>query len=326
MIRLAHIVWGPHDHNFQALWNELRSEHQSLLSKGYSGEGFLSKGHKLGGRQIPLDELRRQARVAAEKRQVLSKGSGQKLGGRPVQRGIDMRQVIADAAQRRNTIIKGCSTGTKEADGLAEQARRNGFRTKAEEDDANNAAIANALIELMEEEEAEKLNGTYKPSASEGLSWTRENGLELSQPKLPAPTSQKPTPAAASRNGRPVSRLIAEDEARRKPGSSSHTSTYSASSYTPEPQALPSSKVWDCPVCTLENPLTSLYCGACETEKPSAPPSAPPKPAAGSSGRSQTLPQSKLMAPVEWRCHRCGWFMESQWWTCSNCGAMKSSS
>lgn len=335
--RLSHVVWGPHDHNFQALWDELRAEHQSLLAKGYSGEGFLSKGHKLGGRQIPLVELRRQARAAAEKRQVLHKGSGQKLGGTPVQRGADMRQVIADAALRRTAITKGCSTGTREADSLAEQARRNGFRTKAEEDDANNMAIANALVELMEEEEAGKLNGTYKPSPSEGLSWTRENGLELEQPKPrspvasstqspPALPAQRPAPNQVNRGGRPVSRLVAEDEAHRNSKSPSHMRSYSTFSYTPNPSTSTSSSLWACPICTLENPLTSLYCDACETEKPSNSSSAPSKPVVGDSSRNQTAPEGRSKASLGWNCHWCGSFMESKWWTCSMCGTMKVSS
>ena len=44
---LSHIVFGPHDAAFNNLWNELRDEHQSLLFKGYTGEGFLSQGQKL---------------------------------------------------------------------------------------------------------------------------------------------------------------------------------------------------------------------------------------------------------------------------------------
>jgi hypothetical protein len=43
---LSHIIFGPHNVDFNNLWNELRDEHQSLLSKGYSGEGFLTPGEK----------------------------------------------------------------------------------------------------------------------------------------------------------------------------------------------------------------------------------------------------------------------------------------
>ena len=197
---LCHIVWGPHDHKFHGLWNELRDEHMSLVRKGYSGEGFLTKGQKLGGARVPVDELRRRARAAAEARSKLSKtrepSHGNRVGGKPVLRGTDMRKVIADAADRRSNITQGCASGSKEADRLAEQARRNGFRSKAEEDDANNLAIANALIELMEDEEERKIQGWNHP-ADEGLQWTPENGLDFAQG--PSSSSRKPTQASSSK-------------------------------------------------------------------------------------------------------------------------------
>ena len=81
---LAHNVHGPHDAKFHALWNQLRDEHEGLVMKGYTGEGFLSEGHRLGGRRgVPREEAQRLARAAAEKRRVLQAGSGQRLGGAP---------------------------------------------------------------------------------------------------------------------------------------------------------------------------------------------------------------------------------------------------
>jgi hypothetical protein len=177
---LSHIVFGPHDHKFNNLWNELREEHQSLVSKGYTGEGFLSQGHKIGGKRIPLDEMRRQARIAAEKRRVSNANAGgHRLGGMPVIRGVDMRKVIADAATRRNSITEGCASGSTEAGKLNHDAERGGFRTKAAEDDANDRAIAQALQELMEEEELQRLEQLCAPSPSGGLAWDRENGLSF---------------------------------------------------------------------------------------------------------------------------------------------------
>ena len=104
---LSHNVHGPHDAKFHALWDQLRKEYEGLVSKGYTGEGFLSDGHRLGGRGVPRDEARRIARNAAEKRRTLYSGSGQKLGGRPVPVGTDIRRVIVDAIERRNTVLKG---------------------------------------------------------------------------------------------------------------------------------------------------------------------------------------------------------------------------
>ncbi|GAB7354754.1 hypothetical protein MBLNU459_g5161t2 [Dothideomycetes sp. NU459] len=176
---LSHIVWGDHDANFHALWDELRGEHEMLLLKGYTGEGFLSRGHKLGGGRVPApSEMRRLARASAEKRRVLTKGSGQRLGGTPLHHGTDTRQVIAAAAAQRAAINRGCVSGTAQADRLANQAAERTFKTKAEEDDANNRAIAEALFELMEEEEAQKMQGTFTSlPPSDGLTWHPETGL-----------------------------------------------------------------------------------------------------------------------------------------------------
>ncbi|KAL1794590.1 hypothetical protein ACET3X_006406 [Alternaria dauci] len=199
---LSHIVHGPHNADFNNLWNELRDEHQSLLFKGYTGEGFLSQGQKLGGRRVPLDEMRRQARIAAEKRNRTSSSSsaagakdgGHRLGGaRPVQRGIDMRKVIADAASRRNSITDGCASGSANAGRLVNQQEQEGFRTKAEQDDANDWAIAQALQDLMYDEEMQRLGA---PTGNGGLTWDPENGLGFDRD--PPSRSQSASEAGAT--------------------------------------------------------------------------------------------------------------------------------
>ncbi|KAH8431860.1 metalloendopeptidase WSS1 [Aspergillus melleus] len=172
---LCHIVHGPHNQQFHALWNQLRDEHEELAMKGYTGEGFLSQGKRLGGRRMPVDEARRQARAAAEQRRALSAGSGQRLGGAPVLRGTDMRRVIADAAQRRIEVTKGCASGADNSADLAEEASRNGFLTKAEEDDANERAIMEAFIDLIEEEERERYGPSYIPPTQDNPAGPRSN-------------------------------------------------------------------------------------------------------------------------------------------------------
>ena len=219
------------------MWNELRDEHYSLSMKGYTGEGFLGQGRKLGGgKRLPLSEMSRQARAnAAEKRGKVNKDAGgRRLGGMPVMRGADMRKVIADAATRRITITQGCASGTKDSQKLADQASKNGFRTKAEEDDANDRAIAQALMELMEEEEGRRLddaaNGGRHPG---GLGQSPETGLYIedddddihneSQQDQKRSTEQAvysnaktslegKNRAPTTRDGRPISRLVFETE------------------------------------------------------------------------------------------------------------------
>lgn len=361
---LSHIVWGPHDNNFHNLWNELRDEHQSLIAKGYTGELFLSGGHKLGGKRVPLDEMRRQARLAAQKRAATTNqnASGRRLGGSSVARGVDMRKVIADAATRRNSITEGCASGSAQAPKLVNQQAQTGFRTKAEEDDANDLAIAQALAELMEEEELLKLEELCAPKGDGGLAWDPVNGLQFDN----EPPSRKSTPtptttASSSRNpplnsqGRPLSRLVTENSNPRskttvRPPSrliSAEEAQLRNKALPPSPPPLspPSITVptdpnkWACPQCTLHNPLEFLSCEACGLEQPPQPipqnkrygaaqhPASLPKPppAAGLRGSGVT-PFEPAKGRIGWNCLNCGTFMENEWWTCSLCGVMKAES
>ncbi|KAK8061337.1 WLM domain-containing protein [Apiospora phragmitis] len=234
---LAHNVHGPHDGKFHALWDQLRDEHESLAMKGYTGEGFLSNGQRLGGRNVPMQEARHMARAAAEKRRVLSSGSGRRLGGRAVGPGQDIRRVIADVAERRTKTLKGCASGTLKDDEVREiaaTATNNGFRTQAEEDAANDAAIAQALWELVQEDEKAKYGASYVPPSAENPTGNGE-GTVLSDGNKQATTSQQPKIQA-------------------RPAVPSY--------FTPEPTS------WDCEICTLENPLNYLCCDACGTERP----------------------------------------------------------
>ncbi|KAG8526966.1 uncharacterized protein KY384_008395 [Bacidia gigantensis] len=341
---LCHIVHGPHDEHFHNLWNQLRDEYENLIRKGYTGEGFLSTGHKLGGGRIPMHEARRRARAAAEKRQVLSAGSGQKLGGAPVRRGQDIRKVIADAAQRRTAVMKGCASGTatkeKERE-IIDLTNKRSVRTKAEADDANEEAIMLAYIDLVQEEEREKENPAGSRSVNAGRS-KAENiaAQELSRLKSqdaipPIPSLTKPMPSTSTA----PSRLA--------PSTSETIDLINPALY-------PSDGSWACEVCTLINPPTHLMCDACGIERRSPPPAAkemtkaPPLPIRNKSDQHQlglgslkednsakavrTLREmedkqrGKPQAPLGWLCGHCGQFMEREWWTCANCGEMKASS
>ena len=281
-----------------------------------------------------MNEARRRARVAAEKRQQLSAGSGQRLGGAPVRRGADIRKVIADAASRRTTVTKGCVSGTEQTKRIVEETSRNGFRTKAEEDDANEIAIMQAYIELIQAEERKKYGDAYVPPSSanpSGSGW---------QP-------DEPTPSASS-----ASRFDRDRPSRSSPQTSqrdiidlSHSDSEFQSNYV---SAQPDQ--WSCEVCTLINPITFLSCDACGTERASTPKSrsffsAPTLASTPSSSisaasrptdktarkndtarRISSLAAAERAKPIGWLCSNCRTFMEEQWWTCSTCGQMKQSS
>lgn len=338
---LSHIVHGPHDGKFHALWNQLRDEHEGLIRKGYTGEGFLSEGHRLGGsRQIPMHEARRLARAAAEKRRVLTAGSGRKLGGAPVRPGQDIRRVIGDAVERRNKTMKGCGDtqlNEKEIQDISDNATRNGFRTQAEEDAANEAAIAQALWELVQEDEKAKYGSSYVPPTAAnpegnggGAFLPDQNGASSSGTSSapPVPEWSRPPPPAK------------EEVAKPPP--------------PPKPQTRPVSPTptngWTCNICTLHNPSNYLACDVCGTERPEdvtrtlAQERASKRPRSNVPATSSDLTNSRIVTfknsksgassspptapsgPAYWECSFCGNVMERQWWTCSQCGVMKNSS
>ena len=284
-----------------------------------------------------MHEARRRATAAAERRKQLTAGSGQRLGGASVLRGTDIRRVIADAAQRRIDITKGCASNTEAGNRIAHDVENNysGFRTKAEEDDANERAIMQAYIELLQEEEKEKYGDSYVPPS-------QENPAGMRSPP-PIPTSSKPPPRSSTPQKRPSESVDL-------------INSFPAAPAPPELEE-PSLDTWTCPVCTLVNPLQYLACDACLSERPSdvTPPSPPtsssrrPTPTNSAAGtpnpretpnalkprlkatdalnRFEAIEREKQTSkPVGWLCTNCGNFMEQQWWTCANCGMMKASS
>ena len=316
-----------------------------------------------------MDEARRRARAAAESRKLLNTGSGQRLGGTSVARGADMRRVIADAIQRRLTVTRGCASGTDESRTLADYATRNGFRTQAEEDDANERAIMQAYIELLQEEEKEKWGKDYMPPSQDhpgGMSETRmgQERMKRSSEAMTALDQDDGSEASCSRASRVKVHARSttsnttdsrEPDPNSKayplsPGLVGPTESLTKDFGSPAPQDASS---WECPICTLHNPLPHLCCSACGLERPleisrrhpaaadadhsPLQPKAPDKrlttrvrpPNSGYS--TPLLPQSNSVSqpshvPGWWQCKNCGQSMEQIWWTCDRCGIMKNKS
>lgn len=338
---LSHNVHGPHNAEFHALWDQLRREYEALLAKGYTGEGFLSEGHKLGGKRVPRDEARRIARTAAEKRRTLYAGSGQRLGGAPVRAGTDIREVIVGAIERRNTVLKGCGSDNKnekEIQELGDQATQNGFRTKAEEDKANDSAIAQALWELVQEDEKKERGDSYippSPANPMGNGGSQISSHSLFQKPTKSSTAP-PTPYQSSsppaREAPPVvSRLVAEAAAKSAKKSKSTTlvkkeTKKESETFIPVPNPPKASTTtgpaltgWTCPICTLHNRIEHLACDACTVERPEE----ISRKIAEDARRNAAAAQKQTRT---WRCHRCSTIMEDTWWTCGTCGTMKQSS
>lgn len=344
---LSHIVHGPHNQQFHALWDQLRDECQGLMMKGYTGEGFLSEGRRLGGARMPDREARRLAREAAEKRrsQPFGTASGQRLGGAAARPGQNIRQVIASAAQRRNAVLQGCGTerfNDLQIREIADTATRNGFRTQAEEDEANEIAIAQAMWELVQDDERVKYGQSYIPPSAEHPEGNGGGSLLSQQADVSASSN------AALQSRANVAIVNKVDQ---------QADMDLTSPLPSEPSAF-----WICGVCTLHNPQQYLCCEACGSErgqnkrqkgidnardsagksninKPApgrTPPttidlteSPPRKKRANASekeNRKEAVKSSIPPPPAVWTCTFCGEVMERQWWTCSMCGKMKDSS
>ncbi|KAG5999907.1 hypothetical protein E4U54_001618 [Claviceps lovelessii] len=346
---LAHIVHGPHNQQFHALWDQLRDECQGLIMKGYTGEGFLGQGHRLGGARMPDREIRRVAREAAEKRRgqsALAMGSGQRLGGTAPRPEQDIRHTIATAVERRNAVLRGCGSGRyndQEMHEIADTASKNGFRTQAEEDEANEAAIAQALWELVQEDEKNKLGKSYlRPSAENPQG---RSGGSVTSGQMATASGKR-----ASGSDRPTGTATVAAEGSIKAGQESG--------------------IWVCETCTLHNPMQYLCCDACGSKrmlpKRSRPvdqsresakqlnkpevkfdattkttttmidltSESPPRKKREDTTRKADKAKSQLpltstssmSAPLVWLCSFCGTAMERQWWTCSMCGKMKDDS
>ncbi|KAJ3577554.1 hypothetical protein NPX13_g3018 [Xylaria arbuscula] len=304
---LVHNVHGPHDAKFNALWDQLRDELLSLTMKGYTGEGFLSEGHRLGGRTIPMDEARRLARVAAEKRRTVSSGSGQRLGGTGPQPGQDIRRVIGDVVEQRNRTLRGCANNNQTQDEIfeiANTATRNGFRTKAEEDAANDAAIAQALWEIVQEEEMAKKGNSYTLlGADSNTHPTRRGQGSIVAAQSPMNQSGRPggwTCGICTLNN-PASYLCCdacgtertEQTANRRPTTQRTVIDLTGSDET-----------------STNRQLRSLVVDARRETRDSRQAASQPGP-----------PVSRT-----WTCHSCGRVRDSQWWSCDLCGTIKLSS
>ncbi|QPC75217.1 hypothetical protein HYE68_005969 [Fusarium pseudograminearum] len=311
---LSHIVHGPHDAKFHALWDQLRDEHEGLVLKGYTGEGFLSEGRRLGGSRIPPLEARRLAREAAEKRRSRpGAGSGKRLGGSAPRPGEDIRRVIADAAERRSSTLKGCGTDNlseTQIQNISDSATKNGFRTQAEEDEANDAAIAQALWELVQEDKSVKYGSSYIPPTAENP--TGNGGGSV------IPNGR---PSHSSERSREPSGWTCDTCTLRNPGNYLCCDACGMErSARPGTQAVNDNRRSRSPVSERQPAVVDLtQSPPRDRRRPSAMTSRKSKPPSAAQGTASSGPQV-------WECSYCGTEMQKQWWTCSTCGKLKDNS
>ncbi|KAJ7146267.1 WLM domain-containing protein [Mycena epipterygia] len=227
---LTHNVHGPHDEKFYKFLAGLQDEYDALQRSGYAGEGFFSKGQRVGAavsHDLPPHLARAKALESAEKRRkaaiVLGNGGG-RLGGRINPTNLTPRELAAQAAERRARDEKACGSGElaqREADKAAQESieHKVDIDLTLDSDDDSDVIVVDA------------------PGPS----------------KLAIPQSKKVAVSTAARPGI-------------KPGPKSKISRDRPAPYLAP--AKKSSAEWTCRVCTLRNSPIMLQCDACLAERP----------------------------------------------------------
>jgi hypothetical protein len=343
VIRLTHNLHGPHDEVFHAYLKGLEDEYIAARIAGYNGEGFCSEGNRLGAGRAPrpstIADARRRALAAAEKRRVQTTGSTQRLGSgsapaNPHAPGT-MRERIASAVLKRIRAPRSCGgeTGGRDRGRIeedAERAIRNGFRTQAEADEADEAAILQAAIELIEIGEREE-------EESRRRRWLEQDGYvwiddEEEPIHVPVPAARAPDAGARHPRSRPS-------------GSGRSRGSRHAPIDLERPashQNRPSERTWTCNLCTLINPISLPNCDACgvqQTEQQEeiqildAPPvpSRSARPPGGLRRSASARKRERVrfgINPVTparrmWDCGNCRGTNDVEWPACAGCGVVR---
>lgn len=249
---LAHIVYLDHDDRFNALWDQLREELDALTAKGFTGEPFLGRGRRLGGRNVPHHELLRLARIEAQRRRpAAAAGTGgvHRLGGGPPPRpGRDLRDAILESIERRRAWSeRGCANNhyrsERDRAALSQAWTRSGFRSRPDEDAADEAAFAQALWELVQEDERRRYGDSYLPPSAQNPFGSRCRSSRRHRRR-------------GSIDEYSGSRADSPPPLRRNPRA------------RPPPRSPERRDFWACDLCTLHNPLRATECGACGSARP----------------------------------------------------------
>ncbi|EGN93180.1 hypothetical protein SERLA73DRAFT_190082 [Serpula lacrymans var. lacrymans S7.3] len=235
---LTHNVHGPHDEKFYKFLAGLEDEYDELKRSGYSGEGFFSKGHRLGtnvSHNVPPHLARVRALEAAEKRRKASTmlGSGGRLGGRVgTMQGMSPRELAAQAAERRKRDEVACGSGATAQKEAAKAAK-----------ESVGSKVFIDLTNDIDDFDPTTAAGPSRRTTSSSTSTVISGSNKPSEPSC--------GPAVRLTKSRLVGNTI----------SGPHQKGKSSTSVGK----------WTCPSCTLENDPFALQCDACLSERPHEP-------------------------------------------------------
>ncbi|KDQ63176.1 hypothetical protein JAAARDRAFT_188782 [Jaapia argillacea MUCL 33604] len=284
---LTHNVHGPHDEKFYKFLSGLEDEHDALKRSGYSGEGFYSKGTRLGAgisHDLPPHMARQKALEAAEKRRKLGElmSGGRRLGGASTpRRNMTPRELAAEAAERRAGDEKACGYGL-----LAQQEAAKAARDSVEDKviDLTGDSDGDSDIIVVDDKSPKPLRPPQAGGAPSRRPRPNPSSNSVMATKISGSSKEWSCPACTLSNKPDAARCDACDAIR--------------------PVSQNPSGGWSCATCTLLNEPGAFRCEACDSIRPSQ-----PGPSSG------------------WTCAACGGAdMPHDFWTCTFCGTVKTSS
>jgi len=307
---LTHNVHGPHDEKFYKCLSSLEDEYDALKRSGYAGEGFFSKGHRLGtnvSHNLPPHVARQKALEAAEKRRRLNiiMNGGGRVGGSGVRNHSNKspRELAAEAAERRARDEKACASGPiaqREAEKAAKESIEDKVIDLTDDADWESPILTqDASLSVAEPFKDPVLGNITRPvqrssraSSNQGMSPSSAN------------TAPWPCPQCTLMNEANTTQCAVCDFVRPRPVAKRDNQNAAFLSNTRSnamPQ--PSLKLWSCPQCTLENDGDTHRCAACDSVRPNP---------ASTEG---------------WSCIACGEAgMPAEFWSCRFCGTIKTQS
>jgi len=259
---LCHNVHSEHDKQFYGLLDEIKREYEMLSSKGYQGEGFFSRGQRLGTGHVfykpsistvASADDRKRIKNAAERRARgdMFTGQGRRLGdggviaggerprsadpvGVPTVGGRRLGRLGADEGE-----IFELDIDPKQLAAMAAQRRAN---------DQNTCGAKQAGADMRRETERAQREGTTTQAGDLGNIIDLDDLQDYDLGDIPAAR----TPPTYSRSPPPSKSGDSFNSSRQLP-STSGGSTLKTD--------------WTCQKCTLQNPPLYLSCQLCHTER-----------------------------------------------------------